>query len=342
MAQPTDSGLTEAEAELYDRQIRLWGLEAQQRLRKARVLLIGISPTAAEIAKNVVLSGISCLTLMDKCDVKAEDVGVNFLLPKETIGKNRAEAALSRAQELNPMVKLEAKAEDFTTMSTDSIKSFDVVCLTAEGCSRAQLEALNAKCRSAGSKLVITETFGSFGFSFADLLEHEFVEEIVPVPPAAPSTSREEPAAKRRRVDDDEAAVEAETKLVKRSMQFCALGDALDVDWTSATRRQLRRISPVFFIMQALLRSRQEGGDLQAAWKAFAEERKVDEGLLTSEQLSQCSGLLQPLFPIVGGVVAQEIIKTVSQKDPPLQNFFFFNSNDFCGTVNSIGPVEAS
>lgn len=88
MAQPTDSGLTEAEAELYDRQIRLWGLEAQQRLRKARVLLIGLSPTAAEIAKNVILSGVSCLTLMDKRDVSSEDVSVNFLLPQDAIGKN--------------------------------------------------------------------------------------------------------------------------------------------------------------------------------------------------------------------------------------------------------------
>lgn len=183
------------------------------------------------------------------------------------------------------MVKLEAKTEDFTAVSVDFIKSFDVVCLTAEGSSRADLEALNAKCRTAGSKLVIAETFGSFGFSFADLLEHEFVEEVVPVPPAAPSTSREEPTAKRRRVEEDDGEAAAETKLVKRSMQFCPLSDALDADWSSATRRQLRRVSPVFFLMQALLRARRDNSDVQAAWKAFAEERKLDEGLLTSQQL---------------------------------------------------------
>ncbi len=80
--------LTEAEAQLYDRQIRLWGLEAQQRLRKSRVLLIGMSPTGAEIVKNVILSGINAMTIMDNKAVTKEDVSVNFLLPKESIGKN--------------------------------------------------------------------------------------------------------------------------------------------------------------------------------------------------------------------------------------------------------------
>lgn len=203
-----------------------------------------------------------------------------------TLQLQRAEAALNRAQELNPMVKLEAKADDFATLSVDTLKSFDVVCFTAEGRSRAELEALNAKCRSAGSKLVIAETFGSFGFSFADLLEHDFVEEVVPLPaPSGPSTSREEPAAKRRRVDEEVAAAEAETKLVKRSMQFCPLEAALNADWATVSRRQLRRVSPVFFLLQALLRARSEGADLQDAWKAFAEEQKLDEGLLTSDQL---------------------------------------------------------
>ena len=32
--------ITEDEAQLYDRQIRLWGLDAQKRLRAARVLVI--------------------------------------------------------------------------------------------------------------------------------------------------------------------------------------------------------------------------------------------------------------------------------------------------------------
>ena len=55
------SVVTKQESEIYDRQIRLWGIEAQQRLQSSRMLLCGrFSATAAEVAKNLVLA-VSCL-----------------------------------------------------------------------------------------------------------------------------------------------------------------------------------------------------------------------------------------------------------------------------------------
>src|SRR2546423_11923810 len=52
------------EIALYDRQIRLWGVKAQERLRSAKILLIGMKARANEIAKNLVLAGAWALTLL--------------------------------------------------------------------------------------------------------------------------------------------------------------------------------------------------------------------------------------------------------------------------------------
>ena len=41
--------ISEAEAALYDRQIRLWGLDAQRRLRAANVFLAGLKGGLMEI-----------------------------------------------------------------------------------------------------------------------------------------------------------------------------------------------------------------------------------------------------------------------------------------------------
>ena len=41
----------------YDRQIRLWGLAAQQRMSETRVLVFGFRGLATEICKNLVLAG---------------------------------------------------------------------------------------------------------------------------------------------------------------------------------------------------------------------------------------------------------------------------------------------
>ncbi len=49
--------LSVQEAELYDRQIRLWGAEAQQRIRGSTVLIYGMNALGAEVSKNAVLAG---------------------------------------------------------------------------------------------------------------------------------------------------------------------------------------------------------------------------------------------------------------------------------------------
>lgn len=41
--------LSSVEQQMYDRQIRLWGLQAQQRLRSASVIILGDTHFAAEV-----------------------------------------------------------------------------------------------------------------------------------------------------------------------------------------------------------------------------------------------------------------------------------------------------
>ena len=49
-------------------------------------------------------------------------------------------------------------------------------------------------------------------------------------------------------------------------------------------------------------------------------------------------GELSPAAAVLGGVLAQEIIKAVSHKDAPIRNHFFFNgATDFNGVVEAIG-----
>ena len=58
------TGVTEDEAALYDRQIRLWGLEAQNHMRQAHVAVVSFTGVAEEIVKNIVLAGIGALTIV--------------------------------------------------------------------------------------------------------------------------------------------------------------------------------------------------------------------------------------------------------------------------------------
>ena len=66
--------VTEQEVTQYDRQIRLWGLEAQQRLRNAKIMVFGLGALGGEIVKNLVLAGIGEMSV---CDSRPVDEKVN-------------------------------------------------------------------------------------------------------------------------------------------------------------------------------------------------------------------------------------------------------------------------
>lgn len=97
------------EREIYDRQIRIWGMEAQSRLRQAKVLVVNFDGFTSEISKNCVLSGMS-LDIMDNRQLDTEDHG-NFYLKAEDVGLTRGEAGSIRIQEINKLVKVRTVTE---------------------------------------------------------------------------------------------------------------------------------------------------------------------------------------------------------------------------------------
>jgi len=87
-------GLSADDFALYDRQIRLWGAQAQERIRNAHILLVSLRALGTEIAKNLTLAGISSLTIVDDEPVTEEDLGSCYFLRDEDIGKSVCAAQL--------------------------------------------------------------------------------------------------------------------------------------------------------------------------------------------------------------------------------------------------------
>ena len=58
------------------------------RLRTANVLLITMRALANEIAKNLVLAGIGSLTVQDSQVVVDDDLGAQFFISEQDVGKN--------------------------------------------------------------------------------------------------------------------------------------------------------------------------------------------------------------------------------------------------------------
>ena len=85
----------------YDRQTRLWG-EGQLLISSASILMLNSDCLSSEILKNLVLSGIGYITIVDNTLTSQSDLTDNFFITQNDIGKPRSKAILSNLLELNP------------------------------------------------------------------------------------------------------------------------------------------------------------------------------------------------------------------------------------------------
>ena len=95
-----------AKEKKYDRQLRLWAASGQQALEEASVLLLNSGPgvVGVETLKNLILPGVGNFTVVDEAKVTESDLGVNFFLEEESLGRSRAEECCKYLNELNPEV----------------------------------------------------------------------------------------------------------------------------------------------------------------------------------------------------------------------------------------------
>lgn len=99
--------MTTIDQNLYSRQIGVIGLEAQTKLTQLKVFLHCLKGPGIETAKNLILAGPGLVVLNDNGMVEMRDLGSNFYLKEEDVGKrSRGEACLERLKSLNEHVQV--------------------------------------------------------------------------------------------------------------------------------------------------------------------------------------------------------------------------------------------
>lgn len=104
----------------YDRQLRLWASSGQSALESASILVVNATATAASTLKNLVLPGVGHYTILDSTLVQPSDIGNNFFLEEESLGKSRAEEVTRLLQELNSDVVGHGLVKDLAQLLKES------------------------------------------------------------------------------------------------------------------------------------------------------------------------------------------------------------------------------
>uniref|UniRef100_UPI00358EEBE6 NEDD8-activating enzyme E1 regulatory subunit isoform X2 n=1 Tax=Myxine glutinosa TaxID=7769 RepID=UPI00358EEBE6 len=161
----------------YDRQLRLWGDHGQRTLELAHVCVIHASATGTELLKNLVLPGVGAFTIVDDKTVIGADIGNNFFLTSDSIGKNRARAALELIKELNGDVSgscVEKSVEELLEREPDFFHHFSVVVATQ--LPERPLLRLAEELWNSQIPLLVCRTYGILGYLRLAVPEHTVVE----------------------------------------------------------------------------------------------------------------------------------------------------------------------
>merc|ERR1711990_452021 len=289
--------VTEQEVTQYDRQIRLWGLEAQNRLRSSKILLFGLKPLGAEICKNLVLAGIGEIHVCDSEPLTEK----TLLMTNGTDFKTISEASKARIEELNPRVKVNLVPGSSKDKDEAFFSDFTLVIIT-DLVDKSELVRITDIARKKNSKIIVGAQFGLHGIGFNDFQSHDYT--FTP-----DGDGKEEP------------------KMQKASKTFRAFSDVIEAEEPKWTKREKKNQWHIpLHVFKAALES-----------SAALKDEEVNKRFgLESEIIAESTMDVPPVGAILGGVLGQEAIKAIGFKEAPLDNFFIFNGQQMCGNVIKI------
>jgi adenylyltransferase/sulfurtransferase len=124
------SDLSPDELRRYARHLAIpeFGIEAQKKLKAARVLCIGAGGLGSPVTMYLAAAGVGCLGLVDPDSVEISNLQRQLLFGQADIGRPKLEAAKDRLLDINPHLEIRLYPEMFTAANAMRIAAdYDVI-----------------------------------------------------------------------------------------------------------------------------------------------------------------------------------------------------------------------
>jgi molybdopterin/thiamine biosynthesis adenylyltransferase len=103
--------ITERDLLRYDRQIKLFGTEGQEKLKKSKVFIAGAGGLGSPISIYLAAAGIGKIVLADKDVVELSNLNRQILYGEKDVGSNKALSSREKLREINSDINIEAFPE---------------------------------------------------------------------------------------------------------------------------------------------------------------------------------------------------------------------------------------
>ncbi len=139
----------------YSRHILLneWGIEAQEKLSKAKVLVIGMGGLGCPAAHALAAAGVGHLTIADGDTVDATNLQRQYLHTAERIGMSKVQSAQIALHAINPLCQITPIAQRLSGAGLRStVAAHDIVLDCSDNF--ATRHAVNSACVTARKPLI--------------------------------------------------------------------------------------------------------------------------------------------------------------------------------------------
>ncbi|KAI3406937.2 AOS1 [Candida oxycetoniae] len=327
-----DKLCTNDEIALYDRQIRLWGMATQLRLRSTKILVVNLGAVGTECVKNLVLGGLNSIEILDDTVVKDVDFASQFFLPKDDsiIGQLKLPLVEDNIKRLNPKVNLtiNVSSVDESIVNKDYLKQFDLIVGT--DLLKQQIVKLNSSTRELNLPFYVSGMHGMFGYIFADLIEHVAVAEWGES--SIPRKANIE-LARNKTIIDVKNNPQKKVDLLTIQDVYSPIETIFKSKHVSKTltKRQSKKCGPlplIFALFNIPAPSNPEDTiDIDLLKHEAIEACKdlnLEPSCITDEYLQlfsrQAYTEYSPTAAILSGTLAQDIIQFLGKKDSPINN----------------------
>jgi adenylyltransferase/sulfurtransferase len=148
----------------YNRQTMLpeIGDLGQEKLKKAKVLVIGAGGLGCPILQYIATAGVGTIGIIDFDKIEIHNLHRQILYTEKQIGQSKATTAKSVLESLNPLINVIAFEEKLTTENAVKIiQNFDVIVDGSDNFATRYL--VNDTCVSLGKSLVYGSILGFEG-----------------------------------------------------------------------------------------------------------------------------------------------------------------------------------
>jgi len=166
------AALTDAELERYQRHVLLKevGGPGQQKLKSARVLVIGAGGLGAPVLLYLAAAGVGTLGIVDFDRVSLSNLQRQIIHVTATVGELKTDSARARISALNPDVKVEAHEMRIDADNAlDLISAYDIV---ADGSDNFATRFLVSDACYLAGKTLVSAAVGQFDGQISTFKPH--------------------------------------------------------------------------------------------------------------------------------------------------------------------------